>query len=86
MKAFTYRLGSPEAMRQEPSFYDPREARFDFDCERCHDNGELPDGSTCPDCCPHDEKDHGICLDCHKDCFNDDVAAAEFRSDCINDR
>lgn len=36
--------------------------------------------------CPHDELDHGYCLDCGKDCFDDVVAAAEFRSDCLEDR
>ena len=36
--------------------------------------------------CPHDELDHGICLDCGKDCFDDVIAAAEFAADCANDR
>jgi hypothetical protein len=36
--------------------------------------------------CPHDELDHGICMDCGKDCFDDVVAAAEFASDCAMDR
>lgn len=58
-----------------------------FDCETCQDTGEIvakdpwkssrsvPHG--CPDCCPHDELDHFICLDCSKefepsDFYNED--------------
>lgn len=36
--------------------------------------------------CPHDELDHGYCLECGKDCFDDVIAAAEFRRDCLEDR
>jgi hypothetical protein len=36
--------------------------------------------------CPHDETDHGICLDCGLDVFDDIVAAAEFAADCAADR
>ena len=36
--------------------------------------------------CPHYELDHGICLDCGKDCFDDVIAAAEFHRDCLEDR
>lgn len=36
--------------------------------------------------CDHDEHDHGICLSCGKDIFDDLVAAAEFRNDCREDR
>lgn len=32
--------------------------------------------------CPHDEHDHGICLDCGKDIWEDIVGAAEMRRDC----
>lgn len=28
--------------------------------------------------CPHDEHDHGICLDCGKDCFDDLLARADY--------
>jgi hypothetical protein len=38
------------------------------------------------DDCPHDENDHGICLDCGKDIFDDIVAAAEAAADCREDR
>jgi hypothetical protein len=35
--------------------------------------------------CPHDEHDHGICLDCGKDVWDDVVASAEFRAECLRD-
>ena len=66
---------------------DPRDPAFEApDCPKCRDSGELPNGDICPDCCPHDEHDHGICLDCSKDIWNDIVASAEFRADCLEDR
>ena len=73
-------------MRLEVHYRDPRNDEPDYDCDKCHDTRELPSGDICPDCCEHDEHDHGICLDCGKDIFNDLVGAAEFRADCINDR
>ena len=36
--------------------------------------------------CPHDEHDHGICLECGRDIMDDLVAAAEFAADCREDR
>ncbi len=36
--------------------------------------------------CPHDEHDHGICLECGKDIMDDLVAAAELAADCREDR
>ena len=36
--------------------------------------------------CEHDEHDHGICLNCGKDVWDDVVAAAEFRAECLEDR
>ncbi len=36
--------------------------------------------------CPHDEHDHGICLDCGLDIYDTLVAAAEFNADCREDR
>lgn len=36
--------------------------------------------------CPHDEHDHGICLDCGKDIFDDLVGAAEMARDAAEDR
>jgi len=31
--------------------------------------------------CPHDEHDHGICLDCGKDILDDLVCAAEYATE-----
>ena len=36
--------------------------------------------------CEHDEHDHGICLHCGKDVWDDVVAAAEFRAECLENR
>lgn len=36
--------------------------------------------------CPHDEHDHGICLDCGKDIMDDLVDAAESAADAREDR
>lgn len=36
--------------------------------------------------CPHDEHDHGICLDCGKDIMDDLVDAAEMARDAAEDR
>lgn len=46
-------------------------------CSDCDGEGNLPGGGICQECCPHDEYDHGICLDCEKDCTDDLVGAAE---------
>jgi len=32
-------------------------------CWTCHDTGQVF-GESCQECCPHDEHDHFICLDC----------------------
>lgn len=34
-----------------------------IDCEKCQDTG-LIDGEGCQACCPHNEREHGCCLDC----------------------
>lgn len=36
------------------------------------------DDPECQECCPHDEHDHGICLDCEKDLTDDLAGAAEY--------
>lgn len=36
--------------------------------------------------CSHEEKDHSICLECGKDCFDDDLAAAEAAYEARLDR
>jgi len=30
----------------------------------CTETGEPCEGDECQECCPHDERDHGFCLDC----------------------
>jgi hypothetical protein len=32
------------------------------------------DGLLCPECCPHDDTDHGICMECEAD-LNDSIAS-----------
>lgn len=32
---------------------------FEPMCSACNDSGD-----ACQECCPHDERDHFICLDC----------------------
>lgn len=36
--------------------------------------------------CPHDENDHGICLNCGKDIMDDLVGWAEMQRDAMEDR
>lgn len=36
-----------------------------WNCDYCQDSGEdIQDGRACQMCCPHEEHDHYICLDC----------------------
>lgn len=47
-----------------------------YDCVECQDTyfkGEF----ACQSCCPHNGYDHGICLDCSKDCTETLIARAE---------
>lgn len=69
-------------------YHDPRCTCLKYNCEECGDAGEIAvtytreDGSErecrepCTACCPHDEHDHGICLDCGKDNYEDMAARA----------
>lgn len=50
-------------------------------CEDCSDTGKTLGGDPCQDCCPHDEYDHGICLDCELDRTSDLAGAAEFHAE-----
>lgn len=45
-------------------------------CEYCED-GYAPTGEFCQQCCPHDETDHGICLDCGTDRMDSRIMTAE---------
>lgn len=33
---------------------------------------------VCTECCPHDEHDHGICLDCGADRYNSFIEKVDF--------
>lgn len=39
------------------------------------------DETTCKDCCPHDERDHGICMDCEDDANGDPYALSRSRNE-----
>jgi hypothetical protein len=57
--------------------FDPQELRRDYaEHKREQEMDE----------CPHDEHDHGICLDCGKDIMDDLVGAAEMARDALDDR
>lgn len=96
------KLGSPEAMRQEPSnhaweereaardaaeeaeeqrlederYEAMRSAKVEYDADKERRDKEKEQAE-----CPHDEHDHGICLDCSKDIFDDLVGRAESMRD-----
>lgn len=45
-------------------------------CMKC--DGSSPcENEECQECCPHDEHDHGICLDCGRDRNGDLAGKAE---------
>ena len=48
---------------------------------KCDDCGKPSDTDLCQDCCPHDEHDHGICLECAKDIMDDLIDRAEMLRD-----
>lgn len=39
-------------------------SRLDYVAETLHDEGADCGREDCQQCCPHDERDHGICLYC----------------------
>lgn len=43
---------------------DTRPLHFCAGGNRVEERGDRCDEETCQECCPHDERDHGICLDC----------------------
>jgi hypothetical protein len=106
------KLGSPEAMRQEPhDFYkfEEREAEKEAaehaqELEKEEEEYEAARIASMQEAlgeyaahkaqkmleayqeeCPHDEHDHGICLDCGKDIFDDIVGRADIYRDSLND-
>lgn len=62
-------------------------------CTNCNDTGEVNGAPfseenqihlvPCSECCPHDELDHGICMDCEKD-FSEEISARAY--DTYKDR
>lgn len=60
-------------------------------CPVCNDEGvvvytlnNIPDTINCASCCPHDERDHGICLDCGDE--EDPGVAIDRAMDALEDR
>jgi|GEM_PF-6792104 len=49
-----------------------------FNCEECQDQDD-----ECQTCCPHDDRDHGICFQCEHDNNDSLIDAAEY---AIGDR
>lgn len=47
----------------------------------CTESGEACGVYECQECCPHDERDHGICLDCEHDANGDPVAMSKSRNE-----
>lgn len=64
---------------------DMQQAKKEYDAATPAERAKVLDKED-EDECPHDELDHGICMDCGKDCFDDLVAAAEFNAECREDR
>jgi hypothetical protein len=52
--------------------------------EEAHDKGEPCDENKCQECCTHDDRDHGICLDCEHE--QDPGAAIDAAMDRFEDR
>jgi len=55
-------------------------------CPNCEDLQSItwPDGrhEECKECCPHDEFDHYICIECgYEKCPGEDIDAAEYLLD-----
>ena len=58
--------------------------RFLRDQRAAHEAGEDCGVERCQECCPHDERDHGICLDCEHE--EDPGAAIDRAMDLFEDR
>lgn len=67
------RIGSYESLTLEPR-KDPPDGTPGCENPWC-------DGETCQDCCPHDERDHGICLYCEHDASDDIEACRKSRNE-----
>jgi hypothetical protein len=53
-------------------------------CQVYEQTGQPCEEQGCQECCPHDERDHGICLDCEHE--EDPGAAADWYRDQMEDR
>lgn len=45
-------------------------------CEECKDESD-----DCQECCPHDDHDHGICIDCGKDNYDSLIGDSDYLQD-----
>jgi len=50
----------------------------------CTESGEACNEEKCQQCCPHDERDHGICMDCEDE--EDPGSAIDRAMDSFQDR
>jgi len=55
-----------------------------FTQRELHDKGYPCEDEKCQKCCPHDERDHGICLECEHE--EDPGAAIDRAMDLLEDR
>jgi hypothetical protein len=53
-------------------------------CSIYNNTGQPCDAQDCQECCQHDERDHGICLDCAHE--EDPGAAIDRATDYFEDR
>lgn len=58
--------------------------RLDYAAHKAHENEEDCGREDCQSCCPHDERDHGICLDCAHE--QDPGEAIDRAMDALEDR
>lgn len=52
--------------------------------EMYHDLGQACEDEACEQCCPHDEREHGMCLDCGHE--EDPGEAIDRAMDIMEDR
>lgn len=66
--------GNQQVQDGEPDWLFCPECDFDefieipeYNCHDCNDSGQTKVGISCQSCCPHDDRDHGICIDCEQE-------------------
>jgi hypothetical protein len=57
------------------------ELQSEYNCLDCNDSGQNSDGSGCASCCPHNEHDHFMCLDCGHEGIPPDYYDEDYGSD-----